>query len=198
MNFNERFNVVPPVKYIEQESVRKTYLPDYERLYNKFFKNFSPDLSKTRTNQFIAYFKKLNKAGDDLSYSKRVSLKYISKKVGYGVFAKEDIPPYSVLCHYVGVVIPTKNLKASHDSTFSFEHFPDYSIDAMKKGNWARFMNHSDLGTKANNVTVWEYYSLQGPKIVFTSGSKGIKKGAQLLYSYGEEYWKDRKALPLK
>ncbi|MCH9616726.1 MAG: hypothetical protein SP4CHLAM5_02610 [Chlamydiia bacterium] len=198
MDFKERFKVKPPVKYIEKESVSKTHLADYQRVYAKFFKKFTPNLSKTRTKQFTAYFNKLAKAGNDLAYCKRVSLKYISKQVGYGVFAKEDIPPYSVLCHYVGVVIPTKNLKAAHDSTFSFEHFPKYSIDAMNKGNWARFMNHSDLGTKANNVTVWEYYSEDGPKIVFTSGSKGIKKGAQLLYSYGEEYWEDRKALPLK
>lgn len=198
MNFKDRFNIDPPVKYIEEESIHKAYLSDYQGLYNKFFKNFTPSLSKTRTKQFIAYFKKLEKAGNDLAYCKRVSLKYISKKVGYGVFAKEDIPPYSVLCHYVGVVIPTKNLKAEHDSSFSFEHFPNYSIDAMKKGNWARFMNHSDLGSATNNVTVWEYYSPHGPKIVFTSGAKGIKKGAQLLYSYGEEYWEDRKALSLK
>lgn len=197
MDFKERFNIVPPVKYMEKESIRKSYQADYVKTYSKFFKKYKPTLSKTRKKQFDAYFRRLEKEGD-LRYCNRVSLEYISKKVGYGIFAKEDIAPYSVICHYVGEIIPTKNIKEKHDSTFSFEHFDDYSIDGMKKGNWARFMNHSDLGTDSNNVTVWEYYKKDGPKIVFTAGPRGIKKGAQLLYSYGEEYWEDRKALDLE
>ncbi|MCH9811969.1 SET domain-containing protein [bacterium] len=197
MNFKERFNITPPVKYIEEESIRKSYIEDFHKKYKAFYKKYKPTLSKTRKKQFDAYFRRLARDGNDLHYCSRVSLKYISKQLGHGIFAKEDIAPYSVLCHYVGEIIPTKNLKVEHDSTFSFEHFEPYSIDAMKKGNWARFMNHSDLGTPSNNVTVWEYYTEDGPKIFFTAGPRGIKKGAQLLYSYGEEYWENKKALDL-
>lgn len=198
MDFKERFGVTPPVKYIEKSTIRKCYLEEFQKSYKKFFKKFKPCLSKTRSHQIKKFFEKLENSVNDLAYCEKVSLRFISKKVGYGVFAKQDIPPYTVLHHYVGEMLPTRNLKDSHDSTFSFEHFPDFSLDAMKRGNWARFMNHSDVGTEANNITVWEYYDEDGPKIVFTSGSKGIKKGAQLLYSYGEEYWSDRKALNLK
>jgi hypothetical protein len=193
--FEGRFGVTPKVKYIEEYEINSRYCADFKRSYKEISR---PKITKTRQKQFEAYFRNLKKRGSDYFYSKRVCLKYINKKVGYGVFANVDIPPYSTLCHYVGKVILTKNLKAEHDSTFSFNHFEKYSIDAMKKGNWARFMNHSDLNAPSNNVLVWEYYAKDFPYIVFTSGHKRIKKGTQLLYSYGEEYWKDRKSLKLK
>ncbi len=196
--FEDRFGVNPPVKYMEEYEINSLYRTDFKRSYKEKYKKLSDTLTKTRKKQFEAYFRNLDKRGSDHFYSRRVFLRYISKKVGYGVFANADIPPYSTLCHYVGKVILTKNLKPDHDSTFSFNHFEKYSIDAMKKGNWARFMNHSDLNSPTNNVLVWEYYSKDSPYIVFTSGHKGIKKGTQLLYSYGEEYWKDRKSLKLK
>jgi len=196
MDFIERFNTKPPVKYIEENVIAKRYAADYKQKYDRFFKKYKQKLSKTRRKQFDAFLKYIKKHGD-LKYCKRIDLRYISKKVGYGVFAKEDIPPYSTLHHYIGEIIPSNKLNPDHDSTFSFELFDDYSIDAMKKGNWTRFMNHSDVGEPTNNVTVWEYYTKDGPEIIFTSGPRPIKKGTQLLYSYGEEYWEDKKALKL-
>jgi SET domain-containing protein len=197
MDFKERFKTSPPVRYIEESALKDRYKSDFKRKYAKFYKSYKEVLSETRKKQFEAFFRNLERLPNDLKYCSRVSLRYISKKVGYGVFAKEDIAPYSVLHHYVGEIIPTKNLKAEHDSTFSWELFPDYSIDAMKKGNWCRFMNHCDVGKPGNNAVVWEYYTKDAPYIVFTSGPRGIKKGAQILYSYGEEYWSERKSLNL-
>ncbi len=198
MGFKELFGVKSPVIYIEAIALKKCHLSNFKKLYDKYYKKCKAKLSKTRKSKFEAYFRNLVRTGNDFNYSKRISIKYINSKVGYGIFAKESIAPYSTLTHYVGEMLPTKLLKESHDSTFSFEHFPDFSIDAMKKGNWARFMNHADLGKKSNNVVVWEYYTKKSPFILFTAGHRGIKKGEQLLYSYGEEYWAERKSLNLK
>ncbi|MCH9621916.1 MAG: hypothetical protein S4CHLAM20_13470 [Chlamydiia bacterium] len=197
MDFKERFGVSPPVKYIEENVIAPRYKSDYKRKYAKFYRGYKQQLSKTRKKQFDAFYNYLKNHENDLKYCKRFDLRYISKKVGYGVFAKEDIAPYSTLHQYIGEIIPTEKLKEQHDSTFSFELFPDYSIDAMKKGNWTRFMNHADVGKPTNNALVWEYYTKDAPRLIFTSGPRGIKKGAQILYSYGEEYWENRKSLAL-
>jgi len=198
MGFKELFGVKPPVTYIDTIALKKCYLPTFKKQYEKCYKKCKTSLSLTRTKKFEAYFRKLERAGNDHSYTKRIQLRYINPKVRYGVFAKEAIAPYSTLTHYVGEMIPTKLLKVDHDCSFSFEHFPHFSIDAMKMGNWARFMNHADAGKPSNNVVVWEYYTEKSPYIVFTAGRKGIKKGQQLLYNYGHEYWQERTSIDLK
>lgn len=197
MDFKERFKTSPPVKYIEENVIKPRYAKRFKTAYAKFIKSYKPSLSKTRRKQIEAFYRNLKKLPNDMKYCERVSLRFINKKVGYGVFAKEDIPPYSILHHYVGELLPTDILNPDHDSTFSFEHFDEFSIDAMKEGNWTRFMNHSDIGEPSNNVVVWEYYAKDMPRIVFTAGVRGIKKGAQLLYSYGEEYWENKKSIDL-
>ena len=131
----------------------------------------------------------MERDGSDERYCKRVSIRYINKTVGYGVFAKEDIAPYSTLHHYAGILTVDDKLNEEDDSTFAFSELKKYSIDAMREGNWTRFMNHANERDCKNNVVPWEYYHKEGPRIVFTAGVRGIKKGEQLLYSYGEDYW---------
>jgi SET domain-containing protein len=198
MDFKERFGVKPPVKYLEKTIIAERYKEAFLEKYSNFFKKYKEKNSKTRIKQLKAFLKKLNKADSDLNWCKRVSLKFINKQVGYGVFAKCEIPPYSTLHEYVGELVPTEKLKESHDCSFSFEYFPEFCIDAMKKGNWTRFMNHCERDDPANNVIVWEFYTKDGPHIIFTTGNKRVKKGAQLLYSYGDEYWENKTFLKLK
>ena len=90
-------------------------------------------------------------------------------------------------------------INPSHDSTFSFTDLKNYSIDAMKAGNWTRFINHGDEKSPRTNAIPWETYIEDfGPRIVLTAGTHGIKQGEQILYSYGDSYWEGkRKAIPL-
>ena len=150
-----------------------------------------------RRKRFDNLLKKVEKLGDDLPYTTRFEIRYISKKVGYGVFAKERIAPYSILNSYAGLLRPDKAIAMNNDSTFMFSDFESFSIDAGKQGNWCRFMNHSPIGDPKTNVVAWEHYSDWGPRIIFTASHKGIKKGAQLLYSYGESYWEDDRFIKL-
>lgn len=139
--------------------------------------------------KFDRLLKTVEELDDDLSFTTRVEIRYISKKVGYGVFAKERIPPYSVLNSYAGLMRPDKAIATDNDSTFMFSEFLSFSLDAAKQGNWCRFMNHSPPRNPHTNVVAWEHYSDWGPRIIFTACRHGIKKGAQLLYSYGDQYW---------
>lgn len=189
--FKERFGISTPIKYVHDIVVDPKYQKAYEKAWKKFRKEIEQVGSIYRRKRFDALLRRIQKLKDDLPYTKRVAIRFINKDVGYGVFAKEYIPPYSILNSYGGILKPDKLVNPDNDSTFMFSDFPEFSIDAAKAGNWCRFMNHSPEGSKKTNAVAWEHYSKWGPRIIFTACNRGIKKGAQLLYSYGDSYWED-------
>jgi len=186
--FKRYFGIETPIIYISDNKIQKSVEKRFQISWKRFYNRSSSTLSLSRTKQFDLFFRKLKKDGCDERFVRRVTINFINHVVGFGVFAKTDIPPYSTLNHYSGVLISDKDIEPHRNSTFSFTGYKAFSIDAMEHGNWCRFMNHCDEG---DNVIPWEYYHESGPKIVFTSGSKGIKQGAQLLYSYGKDYWSE-------
>lgn len=189
--FRKKFGIRTSIVYVPDVVFDPKIQDVFEKTWKRFYKKAKPLVSKTRKKSLDACIKKIQKTGDDEEYCKRVFIKYISKVVGYGVFAKEDIPPYSVLNHYSGMLCLDKEIDPENDSTFSFTDFSKFSIDGKNFGNWTRFMNHGNLKDPGTNVVPWELYTISGPRIVFTSGSRGIVKGEQLLYSYGDFYWDD-------
>lgn len=197
--FKKYFGVETPIVYLNSIKVQKKLEKRFQRSWRRFYNKAKPLISETREERFDAFFRQLERDGTDERYTQRISIQLINPVVGYGVFAKEDIPPYSTLNHYTGLLMLDDEIHADHDSTFSFTDFKTFSIDAMKHGNWCRFMNHCAEGESKNNAIPWEYYHEEGPRIVFTSGVRGIKKGEQILYSYGDEYWqeKEQKCLDL-
>ena len=133
----------------------------------------------------------------DDRYAQRVEIKYISKKVGYGVFAREDIPR-GIVGLYAGEL---KKLNRFSTSRYLFSFITpllrEVMIDGSRRGNWAAFINHSPLGSKVNNLIVKEYFYKGLPYILFYAPKK-IKKGAQLLYDYGDSYWESLELAPEK
>ncbi|QVL57344.1 MAG: SET domain-containing protein-lysine N-methyltransferase [Simkaniaceae bacterium] len=195
--FKKYFGIETPIVYLEEIKVQKKIEDRFNRSWKRFFNKAEPIISDFRIERFDAFFRQLERDGSDERYNKRISIRFINPVVGYGVFAKEDIPPYSTLVQYTGLLMLDDEINVDHDSTFSFTDYKTYSIDAAKHGNWARFMNHCAEGQKGNNAIPWEHYTEKGPRIVFTSGSHGIKKGQQILYSYGDDYWTEKKCLKL-
>lgn len=195
--FLKKFNIETTIKYLHDVVIFKKIEPIFLKNYIKIIKKAEINLSKTRLEKFECFFRQLNKDGCDDRYSDRISIRFINSTVGYGVYAEEDIPPYSILNHYTGELKTYKFVNSTNDYLFSFSHLENYVIDAKDSGNWTRFMNHNS-SKDSLNVVPWEYYSDLGPKIVFTSGSKGIKKGKQLLFSYGDDYWEERNIACLK
>lgn len=195
--YKERFGISTPIRYMCDVEIEPKWEKSFQRAWKKFLDENEPCGSMIRRKRFDSILKRIAKLKDDEPWTRRVKIHFISKKVGYGVFAKENIPPYSILNHYAGLLRPDKAISPDNDSTFMCTEFPAYSIDAQKQGNWCRFMNHSPEGHPNTNVVAWEHYSKWGPRIFFTASRKGIKKGAQLLYSYGDSYWDEDKFLKL-
>lgn len=193
--YKKYFGIETPIVYLEDIKVQKKIEDRFKRSWKRFFKKSEPMVSEFRGERFDSFFRQLKKDGCDERYNRRVSIRFVNPVVGYGVFAKEDIPPYSTLCQYTGLLMLDDEIDPDHDSTFSFTDYKTFSIDAAKYGNWARFMNHCAEGEAKNNVIPWEHYLEEGPRIVFTSGQHGVKKGAQILYSYGDDYWADKRCI---
>ena len=194
--FKRNFGLKTSVHYLKEMVIETGKEIAFQRGWKQAFAKIKPNLSDTREKQFEVYFRRLKNDGDDLYYSRCFAIKYIGKNVGYGVFAKEDIPSYSTLGHYMGMYRLDKEIDPNNDCTFTFHPFKLFSIDAKTCGNWTRFMNHAEKGSI--NVRAWEFYTKESPFIVFTSGSRGIKKGEQLLYSYGDDYWHEDSFTTLK
>lgn len=189
--FKERFHLLTSIRYLFNVVIEPSYQKSYEKAWKNFLKKKKTRAPRWLFFRFNAFLKRIEKLKDDLSYCKRIKIVYINKQVGYGVFAKTYIPPYSILHHYAGIIKPDKKISSKSDSAFMFSDFPSYSIDASQAGNWTRFMNHGKEKGKHTNVVAWEHYSRWGPRIIFTASWKGVKKGEQLLYSYGEKYWEE-------
>lgn len=195
--FKERFKISTPIQYLHDIVVDPRWQKNYERAWSRFQKKMEPSSSVYRRKRFDAFLSNIEKMNDDLAFCKKIEIRFINKKVGYGVFAKEKIAPYTILNHYAGTLKPDKHIIGENDSTFSFSDFKTYCIDAQDTGNWCRFMNHSPEGDPHTNVIAWEHYSQWGPRIIFTASRKGIQEGSQLLYSYGDTYWEEDSFLEL-
>ena len=192
--FKHRFNIFTPIRYLNDLQIEESIQKRFCRAWKRFYQRSDPIISDYRQERFEAFFRQLERDGSDERYCRKIEIRFINPKVGFGVFAKESIPPYSTLNHYTGILMLDRDIKSSHDSTFSFTDLKTYSIDAMKAGNWTRFINHGDEKSPRTNAIPWEIYlEERGPRIVLTSGRHGIKRGDQILYSYGDSYWEGKR-----
>lgn len=128
-----------------------------------------------------------------------IYIKWISDEVGYGVFAREDIPAGTLIAEYSGVVVPKNRVR---NRTWSWKypikgHFIDtfpreVSLDGGIFGNEMRFLNHGDHRNTSpvfvHDGTTWVncYYA-----------RKPIAQDEELLINYGKRYWKHRTKLDL-
>jgi len=122
-----------------------------------------------------------------------VYLKWINSYVGYGIFAVEDIPQFTFVGEYTGVIKRRKRKDdLSNDYIFGYVVGPSktpFIIDAKKKGNFVRFINHSD---EPNLSSRWMI--VDGLSHIVLFANRFIPKDAQLTYDYGPVYWKKRSA----
>ncbi|MEC8307060.1 MAG: SET domain-containing protein-lysine N-methyltransferase [Chlamydiota bacterium] len=190
--FDAHFQLATSIRYLKEIEIPPFLQQTFKRAWKPFYSNYSSHLSTTRKKQFQQFAETVARHPYDQKYCHRVMIDAISQQVGYGVFATVDIPPYSILHQYSGILVRERDANPHSDSLFAFSKFSGFCIDAAEAGNWTRFMNHAPLGHPAQNVIVWEYYRPAGPMIIFTAGSQGISQGSQLLYSYGDDYWKKK------
>lgn len=120
-----------------------------------------------------------------------IYIRYIDPSLGYGIFAAKDIPALTYIGEYTGTVKRKKRKKYRfNDYIFGYMTGPKNSpfiIDAKEKGNFTRFINHSD---EPNLTSRWVVEGGITRIIVFSN--KFIPAGSQITYDYGKYYWRSR------
>lgn len=107
----------------------------------------------------------------------KYKLKVKRSKAGLGLFADEDIPATVRIIEYVGNVCPSTNEK---ENKYIFNVSSKIDIDGSPRWNTARYINHScepNAESQVKKGHVW-IYSL-----------REIKKGEEIMYDYGEDYF---------
>ncbi len=116
----------------------------------------------------------------------------------YGLFATRKIPPRTLILDYIGEVHCDDRPDSDYD--LSLYRTPDYisvGIDAQHAGNEARFINDY-RGVKGKpNAAFQERRTESGElRMSVWSGAEALKKGDELLVSYGKSWWRERQSEP--
>jgi len=104
-----------------------------------------------------------------------------------GVFAREDIASSTFLGCYSGEFVSRATLD---DTSYVFAIDEAYAVDAKKKGNYLRYLNHTKSEFGNIHSTFFSYLNSDGIKTLFIAfyTCAFIPKGEQLQYSYGPKY----------
>jgi SET domain-containing protein len=101
-----------------------------------------------------------------------------------GLFALKDIPWGVKIIQYSGELIndAEANDRIDHGADAIFELVPDENIDGHSNGSLAQFINHN---RKAPNCFILR----DGGKIWVVAGINGVKRGPELTYDSGKDYF---------
>ncbi|MBI5273553.1 MAG: SET domain-containing protein-lysine N-methyltransferase [Chlamydiales bacterium] len=184
--------------YIDQCIYRTKDQLKFERIW-KSVQRKHLDTSDKFTKKAKKVLQLVKQQGDAFLRDK-LEIRFIDDQIGFGAFAKDDIPKGTILGEYVGMIkylSPAEDKKLAKTNGYLFEFtdvkkLSDFVIDAKTYGNFIRFINHAKKRSKKENVESFVIFDEDAPHIIYVS--KGIKKGDELRMDYGEEtYWKNRK-----
>ncbi|TEB39356.1 SET domain protein, partial [Coprinellus micaceus] len=110
-----------------------------------------------------------------------------------GLFAGKRIPPNAFILDYIGEVHCEDRPESDYD--LSLHRFPDglsVGIDASRVGNEARFTNDYRGVQKKPNAFFTDYRTQSGELRMCIKSRGEIKKGEEILISYGKSWWSNR------
>lgn len=119
-----------------------------------------------------------------------VHICHVNNDVQYGVFASEAIDKGEFIGIYSGELGMGEY---NTDSHYLFEIIEEESIyvDAQGSGNFTRYINHTaSKNCNVGSITFLTKYKLFTIPVIILYAAKKITSGEQLLYNYGNEYWK--------
>ena len=127
------------------------------------------------------------------SFMPLVSIRWVDPKIGYGVFAEEEIKEGDFVGEYTGV-IRRNDLRRCFEPPSDFiamypiedERGKKFLLDAIQ-GNMTRFINHKRDG----NIAPYQAF-YEGLYHRIFRALRVIRKGEQLFYDYGRSYWYSR------
>jgi hypothetical protein len=132
-----------------------------------------------------------------------ITIAWIDDVFGYGVWTNRDIPAFTYIGEYAGILRRPYFFK-DRENYYCFSYYitmnywernlwAPYLIDSKEEGNFIRYINHSDQP----NLDMASAYHGGVLHIIFYAKTF-IPKGTQLGYDYGPIYWEKRKKpLPL-
>lgn len=114
-------------------------------------------------------------------------LRYISPKIGYGLFAKKELPKGFYIGEYLGKVHAYYPWHAFNSFLFSYSPKPykRYTVNAKSFGSYTRFINHS----YEPNCQVIKFFFENILHLGFFLKTP-LKKDEQVLIDYGPKFWK--------
>ena len=121
-----------------------------------------------------------------------VTIKWLNDTKEFGLVANQDFSEKAFVGEYVGQVHKFRK-RADNRNVYCFEYVigyeykTKYTVDAREKGNIIRYINHSFKP----NLTPVSVLSGGIMHIIFRT-NKAIKKGTELTYDYGPNYWQQR------
>lgn len=122
-------------------------------------------------------------------------IRWIDNTLGYGLFVETALEPGAFIGEYTGVVRKINRFHSdSNEYCFQypsrFSLFNYHVIDSLREGNILRFLNHSDI-PNLKPVCVVDRNLVH----VVLIAKRKIKKGEQLTFDYGKDYWKRRRKI---
>lgn len=109
-----------------------------------------------------------------------------------GLFATKKIPPNTFILFYLGEVHADPREASNYDlSLFRTQEGISIGVDAQKMGNEARFINDYRQVAAKPNAIFKEVRTEDGElRMGIWSATTEIKKGGEILVSYGKNWWK--------
>ncbi|KAL0477450.1 SET1 [Acrasis kona] len=105
----------------------------------------------------------------------------------FGLFANKTIPPQTHIVDYVGKIFLDDD--CDDDSQYLMRYADGLICDASKIGNEARMVNDFHGVAESPNVKYKSYQTPSGEKrIGYFTANKKIKKGEEILTSYGRGF----------
>jgi hypothetical protein len=165
-----------PLRNLKFENYNLLCLSSYHHL-----KSF-PNSEKYQNSFFLQVYKEQIENPFPLT----TYLKFIDKKIGYGLFISKDIPQGGFLGEYTGQVRKSSLFPSFNSFLFSYslKELSKTCVDAKFFGNSMRFINHS----YRPNVKCIKYF-FENVLHIYVLAQKPIKKDEQLFMDYGSSFW---------
>jgi len=173
--------------YLDDVVIDSSVKGDIDGRYTSYYdeKKQNLDMNTRKYNKLV-----------EQHYRAPISVKWVSDKVGFGIFATKHIAQGELVQEYTGVlrVAHMKNGLIVDDTTYAWMYPPvgEYQnnllTDSKYEGNEIRFVNHGNHP----NVTKVNTLDKDGIFHVCYVAIQDIKAGEQILISYGIDYWATR------
>jgi len=108
---------------------------------------------------------------------------------GKGLYTKKFIPKGTRIVEYKGRITTWKEMKYAHDNGYIYTINNSHVIDAKPTPKYlARYANDAKGLIKVKGITNNCVYVNDGTK-AYIESVKDIPAGAEILVSYGKDYW---------